>query len=464
MANARKTDSRLPRQPRRGWATLWMIIWLPALLALFCAMVGIANLWLARVELENSMEAAALAAVKQWGDANGGDTLIPRQVGQAYAAANCVRKIDVAIGTNYNPANGPNQNGVCPVGMTPPTGNLIFGAIDDTDPNNIIFNAGIQPSCGIGTVLFDASAQGQSTLGADNAWGVAFLDTATTPANLRIVRIVYDLQANGGNGVFVLGAAGPADGPTISDSLPEAIIRDVCNNSTVYEQPDVAGFTDPAAQIVFTPTGGNSPTLQIDFLPDANPIGGIDDGFAPCDRFRFGALTEDVADGPPGNDNDDGDGVGADAVQVTVFFELGGVPLPPVTGNFFDNNTEGSNDCICPPGVDPFCGDLIPHPANIPNLPCPPASANTNNGQSYVLLSGDGNRKFGVRAQAIIPVADFGCVFLGTVPPGCVQAKATAIYDCTTRRPRLIRIDKFICPGPDEADGVIICDFCAPGP
>jgi hypothetical protein len=100
----------------------------------------------------------------------------------------------------------------------------------------------------------------------------------------------------------------------------------------------------------------------------------------------------------------------------------------------------------------------------IPNLPCPPASGNNNNGQSYVLLSGDSNRKFGVRAQAIIPVADFGCVFLGTVPQGCVQAKSTAIYDCVTRRPRLIRIDTFICPGPDPADGVIICDFCAPGP
>jgi hypothetical protein len=448
--------------PRRGWATLWLIIWLPALLALFCALICIANLWLARVEAENAMEAAALAAVKQWGDASGGDTLIPRQIGQDYAAANCVRKVDVAIGTNYDnsPAGGPNQNAACDVGMAPPTGNLIFGAIDDTDPNNVIFNAGIQPSCGIGTVLFDASAQGPGNLLQDNAWGIAFFNTPTTPANLRIVKVIYDLQANGGTGLFDLGAVGPADGPTITDNVSPHLLSVTCMGTT-YEQPDLVGFTNPTAQIVFSPASGLSPTLTITFLPD----GLADDGFAPCDRFRFGALTTGVGAGTPqGGDDDDGDGIGQDLVQVTVFFEQGGVPiLPPATGTFI-NNDEKSNQCICPPLTDPSCtpNPLIVHPLLIPNLPCPPASGNNNNGQSYVLLSGSGNRKFGVRAQSIIPVADFGCVFLGTVPPGCVQTKATAIYDCTTRRPRLIRIDKFICPGP--VNNVTTCDFCAPGP
>src|SRR5262245_34502687 len=91
------------RRNRRGSATLWLIIWLPCLLALFVTLVGVANLWLARVELENALESAALAAVKQWGDASGGNTLIPRQIGQAYAAANCVRKAPVVIGLNYDP-------------------------------------------------------------------------------------------------------------------------------------------------------------------------------------------------------------------------------------------------------------------------------------------------------------------------------------------------------------------------
>jgi hypothetical protein len=400
----------------------------------------VANLWVARVELENALEASSLAAVKHWGDAGGGDTLVPRMVGVNYAKANSVRANPLAIGLNYNPADGPNQNDQCIVGMTPPTGNLIFGAIDDTNPDNVIFNAGIAPSCNAGTVLFDATAQGPGNLEQDNAWGISFQCDAETPPTLRIVKIIIDLQAGGGAGLFDLGAVGPVDGPVISDNSPQPIISTTCNQTT-FSQPDLVGFPNPAAQIVFTPTGGLSPTLTIDFLP----FGG-DDGFAPGDRFRFGALTTGVGQG---NTQDDGDGIGHDGTQVTVFFELGGIPLPPVTGTFVDNDTEGSNDCLCPPQVEPCDGSLIVHPSLIPNLPCPPASANNNNGQSYVLISGGGNRKFGVRAQSIFPIQPLGGFpFVGALTKYCVQAKATAEYDCITRRPRLIRIDTFICPGP----------------
>src|SRR5947208_6071110 len=94
--NLRTTKPRHSR--RRGSATLWMVIWLPCLLVLFCVLVGVANLWLARIELENALEAAALAAVKQWGDAGGGDTQQPGEVGAAYALANAVRQKPVVIG------------------------------------------------------------------------------------------------------------------------------------------------------------------------------------------------------------------------------------------------------------------------------------------------------------------------------------------------------------------------------
>src|SRR5215471_16583286 len=107
---------------RRGSATLWIVIWLPCLLVLFCVLARVANLWLARIELENALEAAALAAVKEWGDAGGGDTLAPRLVGVNYSQANAVRRNPVVIGTNYNAGGGPNQNDQCLVGMMPPTG------------------------------------------------------------------------------------------------------------------------------------------------------------------------------------------------------------------------------------------------------------------------------------------------------------------------------------------------------
>jgi hypothetical protein len=438
-------SQRLFAHRRRGWTTLWLVIWLPVLMALLCGLLAVANLWLARVELENALESAALAAVKEWGDQGGGDTAIPRDVGVNFAAANCVRGFHLPILTNYAGPNAPcNQNLSCDI----EDGHLIFGAIDDSDPNHVIFNAGVCPSCAAGRVLVDASAQGAGNLRQDNGWGVAFLGDATTPANLRIVRIVIDLQANGGIGQFQLDGLDSADGPTITNNVAPHAVSLSCPGNMDFEQPDLEGFTDPAAQIIFSPVTGLSPTLEITFLPDNNPIGGTDDGFAPCDRFRFGARTINVGAGTnTGNDDDDGDGIGVDRAVVTVFFELGGVPLPPVTETFFDND-EPSNPKFCPPQIEPICGDLIVHPALIPNLPPPPSSGNNNNGQSYALTRGGGPGKFGVRAQRIFQIPTLGNIFLGNVGNSCVQAKTTAEYDCTTRRVRLVRIDEFICPGP----------------
>ena len=154
--------ARTSHSRRRGWTSLWLVVWLPVLLALFCGLIVVANLWLARVELENALEAAALASVKEWGDAGGGDTLSARQVGAEFAAANSVRGQPLELATNYagqlasrsglvrvrlvsaQPPTDCNQNLTC----DPGSGHLIFGAIDDTDPNHVVFNVGLCPSCG----------------------------------------------------------------------------------------------------------------------------------------------------------------------------------------------------------------------------------------------------------------------------------------------------------------------------
>ncbi len=409
---------------------MWVILFLPVLLALLFITVEIGNLWLARVELENSLEAAALAAVKEWGDANGGDTLIPRRVGVQYAAANTIGgNAPVAIGLNYDASNQPNENADC-------SGNLIFGAIT-TPSRPYTFNAGVTPACGAETVLFDATGQGN--VKADNAWGIALHKTPETPPDLRIVRIVIDLRGGGGDGYFDFeagkGKHQPASPPRLSDNVEPHKVHDHSGN----DQPDIYGFVDdPSEQIIFTPTDTNSPTLTIDFLEHED-----DDGFAPGDRFRFGARVRDVSKGSGG---DDGDGIGRDHVTATVYFTLGGSPLPPVSGTFFDNEHVGYID---PAMIDPLSGSLIVHPTEIPDLPAPEAHAPKNNGQSFVLMQGSGPYPFAVRAQAIAridsPLSNFCGMVFGQFT---VQAKTTAMYDCTERRPRLVRIDTFICPGP----------------
>jgi Flp pilus assembly protein TadG len=119
---------------------LWLIVALPVLLLLACLLVEIGNIWLARAELENAMEAAALAAVKEWGDRGGGDTEMPREVGVAYAEANPVTGVPPApFLSNRDGGDSPNQNEDC-------TGNLVFGAVTNAAvPYE--FNAGVQPSC-----------------------------------------------------------------------------------------------------------------------------------------------------------------------------------------------------------------------------------------------------------------------------------------------------------------------------
>lgn len=447
---------------RRGSATLWLIICLPCLLTLFCVLVGVANLWLARVELENSLEAAALAAVKHWGETGGGSTLEAREAGVAYAEANIVRGQGVVIGTNHDPVGGgPNENAECHPSSPaathyggrmaaalassslvagPPVGNLVFGAINDDDPENVIFDAGQPPSCAVGTVLVDATGSGGGSLAADSAWGICFYNLpGSADDDLRIDRVIIDLRANGGSGSFL----GPAE---ISDDAPQPAVHDQSGN----DQPDVVGFTDldfdPApsfGQIEFSyPAAGK---LQIDFSADNDASGGTDDGFAPGDRLRFG---QDVTSVSKGNSQNDGDGIGVDRATVTIFFSIAGVPQPPLSGarGTFIDNTESKNDCLDPREISLQTGTFIVHPALVPDLPCPATSAANNNGQSYVLVNAVGGGKFGVRAQAILPVQPLNLGFLGTLTEYCVQAKASAEYDCTTGRVKLVRIDTFICP------------------
>jgi Flp pilus assembly protein TadG len=439
---------------RRGMATLWLIIWLPVLLVLFCILVDGAHLWLARVELENALEAAAQAAVREWGKAAGGDTLIPRQMGQAYAAANIVRGDAVVLSENYDgsavpggPVN-PNQNLSYVLAEALPTANFIFGVVNDVDtdsnpatPDELVFDAEEAPPTSPGTVLFDVLGNGNGSLSGENAWGISFVRPLDLPPpNFRIQRIEINLRGSGGSGSFV-----NAPPLVISNNIapPANAVHDHSGN----QQNDTFGFNmaqinSPAnTQIQRTILGANNEILRFDFRADpTNPLG--DRGFSPGDRFRFGINVANVSSG---SGNNDADGIGRDGTTVTVTFSINGVPQPPVSAQFGDN-TDSSNDCLNPANVDPITNRLVVHPSLISDLPCPATSAPNNNGQSYVLLRSSGGGRFAVRAQAIMPVRQFNFPLLGNVTTHCVQAKVTAEYDLATGKTRLIRPDLFLTP------------------
>ena len=459
------------RPARRGISVLWLVVTLPIFVFLFVGVVMIGNIWLARVELENALEAAALAAVKEWAEnpSYGGDTLIPRNVGVAYAAANTISGVPVDIRTNYDHANATgsvNQNLLCdptkpdPPNGLPPGGNLVFGAVKIENPGTsaeyIEFDAGTRPSCGAGSVTFDVSQQGQTNgpppapaaglppcppVVSDNSWGVSFRPTENMPANITISRLVYDLRANGGNGVF-------DSVPKLSDNASPHKVR--INHSK--QQPDIFGFVSPPCdQISFVIHPATPWIMTVQFREATDGHGNIiDRGFSPCDRMRFGVGLNGVGpDQGGGSLRDDGDAVGHDGVVVAVYFAVGGQELPEPVFATFEDTRHRSNACV--DRQDDSCStpSMVVHPGLYPDVPCPPSSSPENNGQSLAFLTANGGNAFGVRAQAIAPVVNPFCGFCGlTLRPHYVTVRTTAIYDCTERWPRLIRVDEYICPGP----------------
>ena len=103
----------------------------------FCAVLELATLWEAQVELNDALDSSALAAVSEWNamqNLSNFSTEIPREIGVDYAAANTVLGVPVPLATNYDSGNSPNENTSC-------AGNIIFGNL--TSSGSVYeFNAG----------------------------------------------------------------------------------------------------------------------------------------------------------------------------------------------------------------------------------------------------------------------------------------------------------------------------------
>ena len=72
---------------------------MPVILTVLFGVIEMGRLWQARVQLENALEAAALAAVQQWGDLGGGALNVEaaQLAGKTYGKANTVHGIAVDL-------------------------------------------------------------------------------------------------------------------------------------------------------------------------------------------------------------------------------------------------------------------------------------------------------------------------------------------------------------------------------
>ncbi len=458
----------LSKRARRGVSLLWIIIAFPALVLFLVFAVEIGNIWLARVELEQSLEANALAAVKYWAETGGGNTLAARDVGNAFSIANSVRGQDVdltddmlnaafldgANRLNYDSSDTyPNQNFVCEdisdYDNYVQSGVMVFGAITQTenlaDPDeSVVFDADEIPSCAApGSVLIDATENGGLQTANNHEWGISFKAIGDLPDqdNLRIYRI--DINVN----------PDPTPGNTtnyVFSGTPQVAITDSndkisgIGSSSGLSQNDNFLQEIDRDDIDLEIVAGSPQILRITF-PDGDTD--LYDGLVPGDRFRFGARVIDTTR-PTSNNQVNGDEVGG-VTEVTVFFSYAGSPDSTETGTLVDTmdkgNNCGSDAYIFTDAIDK--DHVIVHPTNTVDLPCPAAAASGNNGQSYVEIGSSGTPLFyAVRAQATIGVPSVIQAICGfELGPWGVSAKATAYYDCELSDPKLIRVDVWEC-------------------
>lgn len=122
--------------PRRGVATVWIIGLVPVGIATLMLVLDYGNLWLAREELENAVEAGALAGAKQWGDLadNVANRTSAHIVAKAIAEANTVVGQAITVDANDDAGAGPlnNNNLSC-------TGQVLLGDVTGTtfSPNTV---------------------------------------------------------------------------------------------------------------------------------------------------------------------------------------------------------------------------------------------------------------------------------------------------------------------------------------
>jgi Flp pilus assembly protein TadG len=483
--------SQTPRRPlptgnRRGAITVWLILAIPVLMTLFCLLLEVGNLWLARIELTNALESSSLAAVKEWGDNGGGDTWIPRNVGNTYAMANTVNGsiVDLMLvdddtyPLNYDEDEECNQN-ACSLGV------LVFGVVSINEFDEFVFDCCETAGCGGPfNVQLDVTGDGNLFSGENNEWGISVQPTGVPDTGVRVTRVIYRLPD-----MFM--ALDPvfdfsSDPATVSDNLvdnlgdnlvqcdasPDELICPPDPTEMGTSQADVFGVDPNEVQfyinvpygddgmdgrleceagsgtLVAGPTGIMSKTLAVEFCnPEVDPMC---EPFDPGDRIRFGALVTDL-----GGSQIDGDEIGQMMTEVTICFSDGThVQLVFEDTHHREMGQDGScanvtfpswGQCETPgrkgmtfPLITDGGGSGLP-----PDVPPPASQGNMNNGQSLTSTDDEGTgRPFAVRAQATYEVPSICCQFCGIpIGPFTVSAKADALYDCTLRQPRLYHLE-----------------------
>lgn len=410
-ASSRRAPSFQPT--RRGIATIWVLASMPVLLTLLVMLVDAGNLWVARAELKNALDAAALSGVKSWGEGSG--TL------QSRLDAHDAFTTNTILGTQYSLSTA---EGGCTNGNPSPsaTAEILLGTISD-GASGFTFDCQGTPVCVSGSftlvIAVDTEAicdgGNNDTFERESAFRVESFTTSNPALTLNSLMFTlpgagtrfFDLRnpppSNDGNSGYNVGDAAPPPTVYYRGAPPTT------NATSLF----LSGCASPFATFGVTSATYNVP-------PAAAPIAGLTDppsvtgtafrwvfsGFESGDVFAFGVDT-DFADGVTG-------GGGAETDKGSEF-----------AGTIVSGSVSGSA----------FSGTL----------------AAVNLERSEVTINGtvSGGDAFGVRTRKTISVPSMASTFLGlSVNPYQVTSQSYARFACSSGLPQSVHINTYTCACP----------------
>lgn len=401
---------------RRGMVMVWILLLVPAIAVLIIMLTDLANIWQARIELKNALDAAALSAVKTWGE--GGTTLQSRQ------SANTTFSNNTILGQTFNLSTA---EGGCANNNVSSDGEILLGSVDDAVPG-FEFDCTGTPTCFAGDI--------QVVFAVDTN-PIPALDTSTAHTFTR--SFSYRVESY----TFT-----PPPGPPVTPPTLDSITIDLTTLVTIpAHTPGEQGFFDFRTPPPATDNQSGMDCSTVSVIPGSCPIAtGYSTGGAtiigsnavvnstqqsltvnftsldPGDTIGYGADTDYV--GP------DSGGMGTDVADHGDEFGSG-----YVSGG--DSTTTGARITVVIAGSS-FSGFLaaVP-PAGSLRSEVTINGSFTNNGQA-----------FGARARKTIKVNSIGSAWFGAFTQYDVTAEAFARFSCGGGPPQLIHVETFQCACP----------------
>lgn len=418
-------DRRLHRVGvcRYGVATIWIIASIPAVICLLCVVLEFANLWMARVELRNALDAAALSAVKTWGE--GGSTLEARQEGQDTAALNTITGVPVML--DLNSGGGANGNASS-------SGDILLGSISGT-PGALTFDCNGTASCQGGTVNLTIAVETNpsgdtfadpTTVTGDAETSFRIESFSVTPDSSGVLPVVFlqSIEFDLSTMQITPTSGGGAGVPVVDDGFFDLRGISPSDNAGGIGNPNLkptlVGVNTTGSLPAFAYTGGNLvdqfTSVLVTFAPPLTP------GLPANTQFYFGTDTDRV-----GGNIGGGGGVAAQ--------DFGGE---------FGTDSSGSS------GNDPFTSTGATVRATIAGGPTFTGTlTRVSADRSELMLSGvlPSGDAFGVRTSSTTQVSSIcDSVFGTSVGPFNLTSISYARFPCPNGPPELVRIQTFTCP------------------